>query len=238
MGASLAIVVHRATGRPFSTPGLMLFLCGIVAAYSLDRVLDRPQSPTHAGVEPLLVGVAALSSFGCAFAVLRLPFKTASLLPLIAGLAVWYPKLKRPPLAKTLLVAAVWTWTAIAFPFGDQSWFGWRIVMTPVAIPILLLVASGCLLCDLKDVESDRLSQVRSLPVLLGKDLAARVAIGVALAALALAVTQNRPGLAVCGLALAGLGLRPRLLAREAIGPLVVDAALTLPGLLIATHLV
>jgi hypothetical protein len=103
---------------------------------------------------------------------------------------------------------------------------------------MLLLMASGCLLCDLSDVTSDRASRVRSVPVLLGGETAVRIAVALAALGALSALGLHRPGLAVGGLGLAVLGFFPSLLATDDIGPLVVDVALTVPGMLIVARLV
>lgn len=237
MGASLTVVVHRATGRPIDPVGLGLLLCGIAAVYSLDRVVDL--WPHRSGwLSPLLIGAGTTASAMCALFMWRLPLQTAVVAPLMATIAVLYPVLKRVPLAKTILVSVAWTWSAIAFPFNDGSWAGWRWTQLPVAAPLLLLIAAGCLLCDLKDAESDRASKVWSLPVLLGIETTAAIAVVLALAGAAVAFVEHRPGLAIGGACLALVGLRPALVARASTGPLLVDAILTLPGVLIATRLV
>jgi hypothetical protein len=53
-----------------------------------------------------------------------------------------------------------------------------------------------------------------------------------------IALAEGRLGLCIGGVALALAALRPHLLARDVVGPLLVDAILTLPGLLIVLHVV
>ncbi len=237
MGGSLTVVIHRATGRPIDPVGLGLLLCGIAAVYSLDRVVDA--APAASGwLSRLLIGAGAFSSAMCALLMWRLPLQTAAIAPLMATIALLYPVLKKVPLAKTILVSVAWTWSVIAFPFNDGSWAGWHWAQLPVAAPLLLLIAAGCLLCDLKDTESDRSSKVSSLPVLLGVGTTAAIAVGLALVGAGVAVLEHRPGLAIAGVCLALVGLRPPLVARAFTGPLLVDAILTLPGVLIAARLV
>jgi hypothetical protein len=238
LGWSLTIVVHRATGRAADPFGLALFLCGIVAVYSLDRVLDASHGEDASWLRPVLWVSGIAASLACGWLLFQLPLRSAVLAPVMAVTALAYPALKRPPFSKTLVVAVVWTWAAIALPFHDQSWFGWRWILLPVSIPLLLLMASGCLLCDLSDIRSDRAARVLTAPVLLGGAMTARIAVGLAALGAVCALGVHRPGLAVGGLGLAALGLFPSLLARDTIGPLIVDVALTLPGVLIVTRVV
>jgi 4-hydroxybenzoate polyprenyltransferase len=111
-------------------------------------------------------------------------------------------------------------------------------VRFPIALPLLLLIAAGCLLCDLKDEESDRVSGVRSLPALVGGAATIRVAIALAVSAAALAWMEHRTGIVVSAAALGAAATVPALLASDAAGPLLVDVILTLPGLLISTRVV
>ncbi len=233
----MAVVVRRATGRPWETAGLALLLLGIVAAYSLDRVFDRPAHQPR-WMTRLLLATAAAATFAGGFVLPHLPPQSAMLVPLAGSLALLYPLVKRVPLGKTLVVPLVWTWCGIVLPTGDGSWLGWRWFLEPVAAPLFLLMTAGCLLCDLKDARRDKEAGVPSVPALVGTVTAARVAVVIALVAAALAVAEGRPGLAVSALLLSGLALYPALLATDEVGPLLVDAVLTLPGVLIVTRLV
>lgn len=237
MGWSLVMVVHRATGRAWDPAGLAVLLTGIVAAYSLDRVLDAPPALT-VRLRRVLIGAVAGATLSGAVLVPSLPLTTAVLVPVLGVLAAGYVVVKRVPLGKAVLVPLVWTWAAIALPFGDGSWFGWRALGEPIAAPVFLLMAAGCLLCDLKDVARDRAQGVPSVPVLLGP--AATIALAVTLAATggAVAFAEGRMGVTVSALALSGIAALPALLATDVIGPLLVDVILTVPGLLIAARLV
>lgn len=238
LGWSLTMVIHRATGRPLDPNGLALFLCGIVAVYSLDRIPDESAADGARWLPRVLWLAGAVSSCACVWLLFYVPVRVAVLAPVMALAALSYPAVKRLPFLKTVVVSLVWTWSAMAFPFGDPSWFGWRWIFVPVALPMLLLMASGCLLCDLSDIDADRASRVRSVPVLFGGRMAVRIAVTLAMFGAVMAVGLHRPGLAVSGLALGLLGYFPSVLARDSVGPLIVDVTLTLPGILIVAHLV
>lgn len=238
LGWSLTVVVQRATGRAPEPHGLAALLAGIVAAYSLDRVFDPPHTARPAWVSGLLI-VSGLAAAGCcAWHTCHMPLRSAVLVPLLGSAALAYPLLKRVPSTKTVALPLVWTWAAIALPFGDGSWFGWRAALEPVASPLFCLIASGCLLCDLKDERDDRAAGVRSLPAMLGGPATLQIAMLLIAAATALALLEHRPGIALSAVALGLAASWPAVLATEAAGPLLVDVILTLPGILITARLV
>lgn len=237
MGWSVAMVVRRATGRPWDRHGLLLLLLGIAAAYSLDRVADRDRA--QAPWVRRAIAVAAGAAVIAGLALLPGVATSALVLATVAGAAsVLYPWWKRLPAAKTVVVPLVWTWCGIALPLGETSALGWHGLREPVALPIFLLFAAGCVLCDLKDAARDRSSGVPSMPALLGPAAAARVAVGLAVLGGLAAVIVGRPALAWSAVALSSLSLSPAVVAVDDVGPLLVDVALTLPGILIAAHLV
>jgi hypothetical protein len=238
MGGSMVVVVQRATGRPLDGVGLALLVSGILAAYSLDRVLDSSHVTPPVWLRTALRAAAALGVAASLVLLALMPLRTAFLVPVLGILVLAYPRLKALPLIKTVVVAAAWTWSVIALPFPDGSWVGWRAWTEPVAVPLTLIIASGCLLCDLKDMRADRDASVPSLPVLVGKHGTIAWAIVLTASGAAFAFAEQRAGLLVGGLGLVLAALRPNLLARDAVGPLLVDMILTIPGLLIVFHVV
>lgn len=245
LGWSLTCVVQRATGGPLDPHGVQALLAGIVAAYSLDRVLDPPgegaagRNASRPGLLRLLLGATgALAALLCLWEASHVPLRTAALMPLLGVAALGYPRLKQLPLTKTLVLPLIWTWACIALPVADGSWFGWHALREPVAAPLFFLIAAGCVLCDLKDEVADRESGVRTLPVLLGRAATLRVAAVMTVAAGVIALVEHRTGIAVSAAALGASTAWPALLATESAGPLLVDVILTLPGLLIASRIV
>jgi 4-hydroxybenzoate polyprenyltransferase len=238
LGWSMTMVAHRATGLPASPAGLVALLGGILSAYSLDRVVDAPRDRSQPWIGNLLWLTGIIGALVCAIAASLLPFKSAALVPLLGAGALCYSRLKRSAVTKLVLLPVVWTWASFALPFNDGSWFGWRWITVPAATPLLLLVAAGCLLCDLKDEESDRQQGVRSLPAIGGRLLTLRIAIGLAAAAAALALAEHRTAVALSAGVLGLSTFTPGLLASDATGPLLVDVILTLPGILISARLV
>jgi 4-hydroxybenzoate polyprenyltransferase len=239
LGWSMVVVVERATGRAADTDGIAALLSGIVAAYSLDRVLDPSDSLRAQWMTRVLALTGLAAAVVCGVAAWRLPVRTAALVPALGVASVLYPRLKALPVTKTAALPVVWIWAAIALPFNDGSWLGWHALLVPVAAPLLLLVASGCLLCDLKDEACDRRAGVGSVPALLGGLAAGRLAVGLALGAAALALVEHRTGIALSAAALGMVTASwPMVLATESAGPLLVDVILTLPGVLISARLV
>lgn len=214
-----------------------MLVLGICAAYSLDRVLDAPRFASP-WITRVLAATSIAAVVACGMLLPTLPLQTAVLVPVVGLLAATYPFLKRLPLWKTVLVPLVWTWCAIALPFNDGSWFGWHWMHEPVAVPLFLVMAAGCLFCDLKDERRDRAAGIASLPAVLGSTAATWIAVGVALTGGAVALAEGRLGLSCSALVLSSVALRPALLATDIVGPLVVDVILTLPGVLIAARVI
>jgi 4-hydroxybenzoate polyprenyltransferase len=238
LGWSLTVVIQRATGRSPDAHGVAALLGGIMAAYSIDRILDPSEPALAPWLARILGGVGLIGCAVCAAATLGLPVRTAAVVPTLAMAALLYPRLKRLPLTKTVILPFIWTWAAVALPFNDGSWLGWHALVLPVVPPLLLLIGAGCLLCDLKDEDDDRRSGVRSLPALLGGTLTVRVAVALAVMAAGLALVERRTGIVVSAAALSAVTASPALLATDAFGPLLVDVILTLPGILISARVV
>jgi 4-hydroxybenzoate polyprenyltransferase len=238
MGGSAALVVHHATATPLDDNGLALLLCGILAAYSVDRFQDAADIAGRNGLLAALRIGAAIGVAGAATMLVLLPLHTAMLVPVLGAVVLAYSRLKAFPLLKSVLVPVAWTWSLIALPFQDGSWFGWQAWRVPIAIPLMCLIASGCLLCDLKDVDGDRNASVSSLPVLIGVHGALAIAVVLSVVGAAVAAAEHRIGLSVGGIGLGLAALYPEFLTRDVFGPLLVDVILTIPGLLIALHIV
>lgn len=236
LGWSLALVMRRATGAPFSHAGFAFLLAGIGAAYSFDRVFDVP-----AGWLRWLLGtVTGL----CAGAMLwvaatgALQINALATAALFAATSLAYSLLKRLPLVKTLAVAFTWTWACAVLPLAGAGRPAWEWLSLDVTLPVLLMLCAGCILCDIKDARQDRERRVPSLPVLLGIRPACLLASALAITASVLAAVCGRPGVATASALLAVAAQFPGMLARESIGPIVVDSILVLPGVLISTGVV
>lgn len=226
------MVLQRGNGIPFSPAGLLLFLSGIGCAYSWDRLWDAPLACRARVRRLLLAGVVVSAAIG-ALALWRLPLSAFEMVLLLGGVTLAYPWLKRVPLLKNLIVAVVWVVAAAVFPFQHSEALSWGGEWPDVALPLWVLWVAACLLCDLKDEEEDRAATVRSVPTLFGTRAACGIAALLAAASGSLALWQGRAGIATASLLLMMLAGFPRLLKRKALGPLIVDAVLVVPGLLL-----
>lgn len=243
---SLTQVVGRSLGRSPDPFGLVALLAGVLAGYSLDRVFDAPRSgalPLDAlppdpreRLRRLLLVVGACAATACGVAALCLPFASAVAVPALGAIALLYPRLKRQLPTKLVLLPIVWVLALVALPFPDGSVFAWRSLGQPVLVVLFLLVAAGCLLCDLKDERADAAAHVPSLAVVVGGTRAARIAGGLALLGAGLAAAIAEPELAVGGVLLAAASTRPQWLAVDVAGPLLVDVLLSVPGLWIVVR--
>lgn len=238
LGWSIALVIQRAIELPLFDSGFYLYLLAIFAAYNLDRIIDN-DDPTR----PTWLNIALIS--GCLFSTitgliiaLQLSVQTFSALLIFSIITLFYKQAKKLPLLKGVLVAVVWVWAGVALPFLNTNWFAWQFWTLHISLPIVILMACGVVLCDFKDIKSDRLHGVKSLPVIWGLRKTTLIISALLFIAAIIAFHENRIGLVVSGAALLALAQFPRLLSLDAIGPLSVDVSLTLPGLLIALHLI
>ena len=238
LGWSIAMVIHKATGSPILFSGITLYLLGIWAAYSFDRLLDDPKRSRPGWLKAaLLMGFVVSTGLGVVLA-LQFSLQTLSVLVVFSVITLSYRKTKRFPFLKTLLVAITWTWAGVALPFSNSNWFAWQFWTMRTSLPLVLLIAAGCILCDLKDLKFDNADGVRSMPAVLGLRNTLFVTSAVLLVAALLSFEEGRMGLVASSVTLLFLARFPALLSLEAIGPLLVDVALTIPGLLISIHLV
>lgn len=238
LGWSIALVVQRTTDLPILPSGILLYLLGILAAYSLDRWLD-PSEEVHPNwlTATLFIGFLVSATLG-ALIVVRLSVKTISVIVLFSTITIFYRQVKKIPFLKAGLVAIIWAWAGVALPFQNQKWFAWQFWTMQASLPLVILIAAGVILCDLKDLQLDSITDVQSLPVVFGLRNTIWVTSALLLIAATISYKQGRMGLVFSSIALIGLAQFPFLLSQDAIGPLLVDAALTLPGFLIFLHLV
>jgi len=238
LGWSVVLVIHHATDMPISNSGLHLYLLGICAAYSLDRIVDNADPTRPVWMKAALFTGFLFSAVVGFFLALHLSAQTFSALVLFSSVTLSYAWIKRLPFAKGALVGVVWVWAGMALAFSNHHWFAWQFWTMPVSLPMVLLVACGVVLCDFKDIKADHLQGVKSLPAMLGSRKTTLVISALLVLTALISYGENRMGLVVSSLLLILLTQFPRLLSLKAIGPLVVDAALALPGFLIALHLI
>ncbi len=238
LGWSVVLVIQRATGAPVAPAGIGLYLLCICAAYSLDRLLDNTGKHHPAWLTAALWAGLGLATIAGLFLAPRLSIQSLSAVVVFSIITLLYRKAKRFPFLKTALVAVVWIWAGVALTFANPGWFAWRFWTLGASVPLVMLLAAGCILCDFKDLKFDDDGGVRSLPVMFGLRRTTWITSVFLLAAALVAYQQGRIGLVVSGASLIVLAQFPGLLSLESIGPLLVDIALTLPGVLISLHLV
>jgi hypothetical protein len=238
LGWSIALVIHRATGSPFSPSGIYLYLLGIWAAYSLDRLLDPSGAVRPFWLTTALFTGFILSAVLGAIVVIRLSPKTISAIALFSIITIFYSKAKKIPFLKVILVAIVWIWAGVALPFQNQNWFAWQFWTQQVSLPLVMLIAAGVILCDFKDLKVDGRDGVRSLPVMLGPHNTVLATSALLLVAAAISHEQGRTGLVISSAVLIVLAQFPSIISLDAVGPLLVDISLALPGFLIFLRLV
>jgi 4-hydroxybenzoate polyprenyltransferase len=232
LGGSMTLVIQKATGLPISTSGVSFYLFAIWAAYSLDRLLEPLEERPAWLKASLLIGLLISAGLG-SILVIKLSPQTISLILLFSIIVFIYHRAKKFPLFKTLLVAIVWTWAGVALPFENQKWFAWQFWTMQISLPLVILLATNAILCDFKDLKLDGLHGVHSLPVMLGLRNTTIVVSVLLVIAAVISYEQGRMGLVVSSAVLIGLAQFPLLLSLDAVGPLLLDAALALPGLLI-----
>lgn len=207
--------------------GLVTLLGGVIAAYSLYRLVDA----TAGERRRVLVRFGPALLVGCAMVTAGL-IKVPGHLLLVVLLAVMggaYVPLKRV-VPKGVLTAGAWAIAVVWLPRAQPPTLaaGW-----PVAVCVFLIVSANAILCDALDVEIDRAKGVRGLAPWLGARRASLVAAMLACGGGMLAVVHGPWPLAVAagGLMLAGL---VRHLPRNTdLRRTSLDLLLVLPGMVV-----
>ncbi len=194
-------------GRNVSLLGLLLVACGTMAAYGLDRLIDKqstdPPSLRSALILGVLIASMATGILGCT-AWWR--FKVCGLLALVAGA---YVPLKRI-IPKNILTTVAWTTATATLPFSVLPPIDTAFVASVVTVAMIML--ANTILCDIPDVEADRRDGVRGVTPWLGPRAGAITAVVCGLLGAIVASWFGRWGLAVTALGLAVLAI---LLARN-----------------------
>jgi len=207
---------------------MQVLALGVFVVYTGDRLMEhgRLWGRTAWGLWGSVVIAAAWIAVRLAIAPALWSAVTA-----LGALSLSYVALKRFAVLKTCMVGLTWTIGAAVLAQAPQP--GWQALGNPAALALLLTVCAGAVLCDLKDAERDRMASVHSLPVMVGERRALLVAAALALVGAALAASIQAWALMACAVAMMVLAGLPNVLRRPVTGPLVVDAALALPGALL-----
>ncbi len=235
IGWSLAMVMNNAAGVGFSDAGLILLLCGIGAAYSLDRLVDGPPRTSWLVLALAITLVLCGGAICFILAQHRPDSGTVKVVLVLAALSLLYTRLKRLHLVKTFVVAFSWILACATLPSGSRnlSWLFFDV--TPAAF---LLISAGCILCDLKDEQEDRHSNTPTLPVLVGARISCLIAAALAILAVAIALLHHHLGVAAGAMLIAIAAQFPSVISTKPTGAIVVDSILTVPGILIAIQVV
>lgn len=202
---SLAVALW---GREATATGIALVASGTMAAYGLDRLIDRrhldPPALRRWLAVALLLAAGATAVLACST---WWRFKACAALAVIA--AGYVPLKRRIP--KNVLTTVAWT-TAVATlpglgpPPSDMA-FGASV------FAVAAIMAANTILCDLPDVEADRQAGVRGVTPRFGAGVGSLVAAGFGLAGAMVAGSAHRWGLATTAALLAvlaiALGRRP-----------------------------
>lgn len=238
LGWSIILVIQQATSYPIIASGKYLYLLGICAAYSLDRLLDNSNSTNSLWLKGVLSLGFIFSSFLGFILALQLSIKTFSVIIIFSLASIFYRKTKKYPLMKTLLVSIIWGWASVALPFANNNWFAWQFWTLKVSLPLVMFISAGCILCDFKDIATDNSKNIKSLPVILGIKKALWVTSLILLLTATISFYQGRVGILFSCLLLILVAQFPALISQESIGPLIVDLILAIPGLLISLHFI
>ena len=207
--------------------GLVTLLGGVIAAYSLDRLVDA----TAGERRRVLVRFGPALLVGCAMVTAGL-IKVPGHLLLVVLLAVMggaYVPLKRV-VPKGVLTAGAWAIAVVWLPGAQPPTLaaGW-----PVAVCVFLIVSANAILCDALDVEIDRAKGVRGLAPWLGARRASLVAAILACGGGVLAVLHGPWPVAVAAGVLAIAGVVRDVPRGVELRRTALDLVLVLPGMVV-----
>lgn len=220
---SLSVAVG---GRDVTGLGLLLVACGTMAAYGLDRWIDR-RDHDPARLRRALAVVVILASVGTGVLASTAwwRFQVCAALGLIAGA---YVPLKRI-IPKNALTTVAWTTAIATLPFAGLPPLDMAYGASVLAVA--LIMAANTTLCDIPDVAADRQAGVRGITPRFGPRAGAFAVVTCGSLGALVGGSVGRWGLAVTALSLAVLAV---LLARNptrGLFRLLADAAVTvIPG--------
>lgn len=228
----LAAAVAPSLGPVQSAPlGALVLACGVLVVYSGERLVEPGRVPRPLrGPLWAVVGAAVVIALWCTW---QTPRRLLPVALLLGMLSVGYELAKRHPLAKTCSLTCAW-WlgcTVLPFELSLESWQTWRLLCAPGPLSMALSVAAGAILCDHKDTNADQMTGVRSVPAVLGTDLTIFLTSLLSFGAVWLAIQAGGTALCLCAFSMLTLSPLVRLVAQPLWGPLLVDAALAVPGL-------
>lgn len=201
---SLAVSVG---GRNVTAAGLLLLACGTMAAYGLDRWIDRRDRDAQVLRRALAVCILFAASGTAALACTA--WWRVQVCAALAVLAGAYVPLKRR-IPKNVLTTVAWTAAVATLPFAGRPpadpAFG------AAVFAVACVMASNTMLCDIPDFAADRRAGVVGLTPTFGPRAGAIAAVIFGCLGALVAVWAGRWGLAATALGLAVLAV---LLARN-----------------------
>jgi len=196
---SLSVAVG---GQRVTAFGLLLVASGTMAAYGLDRLIDRRDRDPDQLRKALILCVLIASAFTGALACTAWwRFKVCLILSLIAG--AYVPLKKFIP--KNVLTTVAWTAAIATLPFAGPPAFdpSFRASVFSVAF----IMAANTVLCDIPDVTADRTAGVRGITPRFGPRAGAIAAMMLGCLGAATAYSYGHHGLAVTASSLAVLAV-------------------------------
>jgi 4-hydroxybenzoate polyprenyltransferase len=201
--AAAALSLSVAIGNQHVTaPGLVLIACGTMAAYGLDRLIDRRGLDTLQMRRALVVCVviaAVITGILASTAWWR--FQVCLALSLVAG--AYVPLKKYVP--KNVLTTFAWTVAIATLPFETKP------VNSPefrsAVLSVACIMAANTVLCDIPDFAADRKSGVRGITPRFGPRAGAIVALTVSLLGTFISAKSGHWGLFVTSAGLAVLAI-------------------------------
>jgi len=153
----------------------LLALCGIAAVYSLDRLIDpdpRLAELEQNGLRRILSFAFVAAMLGAGICMFLMSFAPWQMVVCCCAMSIGNWLAKKVFMGKTLFVTCAWICSCALLPFAP---YAWTMEIYQVLIPWALLFAVACILCDVKDINSDKAKDVRSMPVVMGIERSLRL---------------------------------------------------------------
>jgi 4-hydroxybenzoate polyprenyltransferase len=196
---SLAVSVG---GRDVAPAGLLLLACGTMAAYGLDRWIDRrdrdPQALRRALAVCVVSAAIATGALACT------DWWRVQVCAVLAVLAGAYVPLKRR-IPKNVLTTVAWTAAVATLPFSGRPHMDPALGAAVFAVACIM--AANTMLCDIPDFAADRRAGVVGITPKFGPRAGAIAAVTFGCLGSLVALWGGRWGLAATALGLAVLAI-------------------------------
>ena len=212
-------------------PLALIAVCGVAAAYCLDRLVDPDERLRDVYRFGLKHALSYTALFAVAMAVILWAvygFQHLHWIGLCVLSAAVHQYANGTPLAKTWSVSLAWLCACFLLP--AQFHLLDLAMMTHMALWFCMFAIS-CVLCDFKDEDRDRSLGVQSLVVLIGAEKAIHCLRVLLLACLVLAACLQLWALALLSVLLISCTYYQRILLHPLWAPFVVDALIVFSAL-------